>query len=105
MTTPSPNDQLLAITREMLAAAQASDWDKLAELEKSRRPLFLQVFEVIAAGNQEVAREVLLMDENTRRLAEATMPILQQEILKKQNSGKANRAYQAIQNSVSGIDL
>jgi len=98
----SPAGQLLALTREMLLSAQAGDWEKLTGLEKSRLPLFDQVFSRGIAGNVELAREVLSIDEKTRSLAEAEMPVIQNELLKIKKTGKASAAYQAIQGFTSG---
>lgn len=103
-TKLSPNEQLLALTREMLEMAVAGEWDQLTKLEQSRLPLFKKIFAQGVSGNVELAREVLAMDEKTKSLAEAQMPILQQEILTMRNSGKANNAYQTIQDSTSGND-
>ena len=97
----SPNERLLALTHQMLKQATAGDWDQLTKLEQIRLPLFHEVFEQGIANNVELAREVLEMDEKTKELAQAQMPILQQEILRMQSSGKANNAYQAIQDSTS----
>lgn len=94
---PSPDEQLLSLSREMLSIAEASDWEKLAEMEKVRLPLFQQVFEHGVADKLDLAREVLSIDNITRSLAEAGMPVLQQEILDIQNSGKASSVYQAVQ--------
>lgn len=101
MNTP-PGEQLLNLTREMLASAQASDWERLAELEQTRLPLFHQVFDQGIVGNEELAREVLVLDEKSMELARARLPVIQRELLMMRNSGKANSAYQSIQNSTSG---
>jgi len=93
----SPAEQLLTFTREMLQFAQAGEWEKLTELEKARLPLFNQVFAQGIVGNVELAREILSIDEKTKSLAEAEMPVIQDELCKIKNSGKASMAYQAIQ--------
>ncbi|NOY73976.1 MAG: flagellar protein FliT [Gammaproteobacteria bacterium] len=97
----SPAEQLLTFTREMLLSAQAGDWEKLTELEKTRLPLLNQVFSQGVADNVKLAREVLSIDEKTKSLAEAEMPVIQNELLKIKNSGKASAAYQAIQGFTS----
>jgi len=97
-----PTGQLLALTRKMLLSAQAGDWEKLTGLEESRVPLFDQIFSRGIVGNVELAREILSIDEKTRSLAEAAMPVIQNELLKIKNFGKASAAYQAIQDSTSG---
>ena len=102
--TVSPNEKLLALTREMLVLAEASEWEKLAELEQSRQPLFYQVFDQIVPLNAELAREVLSIDEKTMQLAEKGMPALQQELLMLRSSGIANTAYQTIQDFASSGD-
>ena len=101
---PSPNERLLALSREMFECAKAGDWDQLTALERSRLSLFNQIFGQGISGNVGLAREVLSIDEKTKNLAEAHLPVLQQEILTMNTSGKANAAYQAIQNSTSGND-
>lgn len=98
-SNPSPTERLLDLTREMFERATAGDWDQLTKLEQSRLPLFHQVFAQGISANVELAREILAFDEKTKKLAETQMPVLQQEILKMQNSGKANTAYQTIQDS------
>jgi hypothetical protein len=89
--------QLLTITQEMLTSAQAGKWEKLVDLERSRLPLLSQVFAQGVADNVELAQEILSIDEETRRLAQAEMPVIQDELLKMQNSGKASAAYQTIE--------
>ena len=84
----------------MLSCAQCSNWEKLVELEQSRLTIFNQVFSQGVANNVELARKVLSIDEQTKRLAEAGIPALRQEILAMKKSDQANSAYQAIQNSV-----
>ena len=93
----APEDRLLTLSREMLACAEAGDWDKLVELEHERLPLFRQVFEVETANKAELAQEVLSLDETTQSLARAGMAYIQNQILQMKNSGKANDAYQAVQ--------
>ena len=84
----SLNEQLFMLTQEMLSSAQAGDWEKLTKLEKKRLPILAQVFADGIAGNVELARNVL---------SKAEMPIIQNELQKMKNSGKASAAYQAIQ--------
>lgn len=98
VNTP-PNAQLLSLTREMLASAQANDWERLAVLEQTRLPLFQQVFAAGVSGSVELAREVLSLDEQTLKLAQAGMPLLQNELLMMRNSDKASNAYQSVQNA------
>lgn len=102
--TAAAHGQLLALTREMLASAEESDWEKLAELEQTRQPLFYQVFDQIESSNADLAREVLSIDEQTRQLAEKGMPLLQQELLLLRSSGIANTAYQTVQDFASSGD-
>jgi len=92
-----PDEQLLTLTQEMLSSAQAGDWEELTELEKKRLPLFDQVFAHGIAENIELAREILAIDEQTKGLVKAEMPIIQNELQKMKNSGKASMAYQTIQ--------
>ncbi len=94
-------EQLMTFTREMLLSAQAGDWEKLTGLEKARLPLLNKVFSQGIADKVELAREVLSIDEKTKSLAEAEMPVIQNELLKIKNSGKASAAYQAIQGFTS----
>lgn len=101
-TESSPTARLLELTCEMFKLATAGDWDQLTKLEQSRLPLFNQIFSQGISGNVELAREVLAFDEKTKKLAEAQMPVLQQEILMMKTSGKANTVYQTIQDSTSG---
>lgn len=98
----SPQEQLLALTREMFASAQANEWEILARLEQTRLPLFKQVFGGGISGNERLAREVLATDEKTMSLVRAGLPIIQQALLSIRNSGKAKTAYQAVQNSANG---
>lgn len=93
----SASEQLLNLTQTMLSSAQASDWEKLVELEKARLPLLNQVFAQGVAANVKLAREILSIDEETKRLAQAEMPLIQDELLKMKNSGKASAAYQSIE--------
>ena len=103
-TDQSPNEVLLVLTRKMFETATAGDWDQLTKLEQTRLPILNQVFAQGIAGNIELAKEVLAIDEKTKKLAEAQMPVLQQEILKFKQSGKAQNAYQTIQDSVLASD-
>jgi len=94
-------EQLLKMTRKMFEHASAEDWDELTALERTRLPIFHKVFDGGISENVELAREVLSLDENTKSLAQAAMPAMQQDILKLQKSGQANNAYQTIQNITS----
>lgn len=98
----STSEQLLAMSQGMLATAQEGDWEKLAEQEKSRLPLFQQVFAQVDRNNEALARQVLLLDEKIMQLAKAAMPALQQELQVMRNSGMASNAYQTIQGYSSG---
>jgi len=81
----------------MLASAELGDWEKLANLEQTRLPLFNQVFSHGVSGKEKLAMEILLVDQKTMGLAYAGMPVLQLELLSLRNSGKARNTYQAIQ--------
>jgi hypothetical protein len=96
-----PEQELLALTQEMLSSAQAGDWDRLVELEQTRLPVFHLVFDQGIVGREDLAREILAMDENTMALAKSALPVIKQALLKLRTSGKANTAYQTIQNSTS----
>ena len=97
------DQQLLALTQEMLVSAQASDWDKLIELEQARQPLFHLVFgNNNVADNEALAREVLKLDETTMELARSCLPVIREQLLKLRDCDKANYAYQSIQHSTSG---
>ena len=99
---PSPNEQLLSLTREMLASAEANEWERLATLEQTRLPIFHHIFAQGISSNVELAREILLLDEKIMQLAQAGMPVLQNELLMMRNSDKASNAYQAVQNATLG---
>lgn len=103
-TDISPKEQLLTLTREMFERATAGEWDQLTTLERTRLPLLNKFIAQGIPGNVEFAKEVLAMDEKTKKLAEAQMPILQEEIQKMKNSGKASNAYQAVQNATPSQD-
>ncbi len=100
----SPDEQLLTLTQEMLAFAEASDWESLSDLEKTRLPLIQKVFAKVDSSNKDFAEKILSIDEKTKSLAEAGKPVLQQEILMIKNSGKVNNAYQSIQALKPGND-
>jgi len=97
----SPPEQLLALTQQMLASAQTNDWDTLVELEKTRLPLLNQVFAEGIVDKVELAKKILSIDEQTKSLAKAEMPVIQDELQKLKNSGKASSAYQTIQDFAS----
>ncbi|MDT8384226.1 MAG: flagellar protein FliT [Gammaproteobacteria bacterium] len=103
-STLTPDECLLSLSREMLQCATSGDWDQLTKLEQSRLPLFNEIFAQGISGRIALAREVLALDEQTQSLVQAQMPVLQQAILLMQTSGKANTAYQTIQDSTSGND-
>lgn len=88
----------------MFECAAAGDWEPLAKLEQTRLPVFNLVFAQGISGKEELARQVLLLDAETLKLAEAGMPALQHQLLMIRNSGKAKNAYQAVQESTSGND-
>lgn len=97
--------QLLTLTQEMLESAQASDWDRLIELEKTRQPLFQQIFEDNIAEHEALARQVLELDLATMQLAKDALPIMEQQLIKMRNIGAVNNAYQSIQNSTLVNDV
>ena len=90
-------EQLLLLTKEMLATAESKDWERLAELEKIRQPLFYDVFATVSASNASLAREVLSIDKKVMDMAETAKPILQEQLQGLMSSGKAKDAYQAVQ--------
>lgn len=93
----APEQQLLAMTKEMLALAETNEWDRLAELEQSRKPVFQAVFSAVTAANETLARDILAMDQKVMALAEAVKPVLQQQLAKLKISAAAKNAYQAVQ--------
>lgn len=94
----SPPEQLLFLTQQMLSAAKAKEWETLTELEKARLPIFEMVFANGIASHVELAQEILAIDEQTKKLAQAEMPVVQNELQKMKNSTKASAAYQTIEN-------
>jgi hypothetical protein len=88
----------------MLALAEAGEWEKLAELEQSRQPLFNQVFSQVVPDNAALAREVLSIDEKIMERAKKGLPDLLQQLSKLRNSGIAQNAYHTVQGFASGDD-
>lgn len=97
-----PQQQLLAMSQGMLAAAQQGNWEQLAVMERNRLALFQQVFAQVDAANAALAQQVLSLDEKIMELAKAAMPALQQELQVMRSSSKASNAYQTIQGYASG---
>lgn len=76
MSLPPPYPELLEITRRMLAAAQAHDWDTLTALDKARAPLVARLPErlpALAASDvtplAATLREILAAHEEITALA------------------------------------
>lgn len=97
MSPSAPSiEQVLALTNDMLHCAEKSDWDLLVQLEQRRLPLLQEVFDNGVGRHADQAREILSIDEKTRALVSAAMPVLQEKILAMRNSGRANTAYQTV---------
>lgn len=98
----SPHEQLLQLSREMLALANSGEWEKLTDVEQTRESLFYSVFSEMGTHNAALGREILAIDKEIMTLAKAAMADVQQDAHKLRNAGKANHAYQAIQALASG---
>lgn len=96
-----PEVALIALTKEMLATAEAKDWERLAALEKIRQPIFYEVFSEVSKSNASLAREVLSIDEKVMNMAELAKPQIQQELQALKNSGMVKNAYQSVQKILS----
>ena len=67
-------DQILLLSREMLTAGMAQDWDSLVELEKRRRGLLaLTVGQPISKDCVPLISEIQLCDIKLREKIEAWM--------------------------------
>lgn len=61
MNTPTALEGALELTRAMLVAARAAEWERLTELEAQRQPLVMQAHAPTAASYQQLG-EILLLD-------------------------------------------
>lgn len=66
-TTESPLRRALVITRAMLAAAHARDWEQLSALEATRQPLLHRQHPADAASHAQLG-EVLAYDRELQVL-------------------------------------
>lgn len=91
------------MTREMLAAAQAADWEGLVNMEIARRASLDQLtaatidFEQPALRQEKDAciREILDMDAQIRALTDAWMGEMRQMLTTVQSQRKIEQAYNA----------
>jgi flagellar protein FliT len=95
-------ESLAALTGDMLAAAQASDWDRLIELEKGCTALVRGLRQ--AGGNPSgdeafrrrkaaIIRKVLADDAEIRNLTQPWLAKLQEMLAGAAREGKVARAY------------
>lgn len=91
-TTESPLAQALAITRSMLAAAQAGEWERLAGLEAAREPLLLRQHSVDAASHAQLG-EVLAYDRELQALVGRARDAIAQQWQRENGRAQAIAAY------------
>jgi hypothetical protein len=88
----SPLAQALAITRSMLAAAQAGDWERLAGLETTREPLLLRQHAADAASHAQLG-EVLAYDRELQALVGRARDAVAQQWQRENGRAQAIAAY------------
>lgn len=94
--------RVLTVTREMVALAEAGDWDAVAGLEQSRRDDLARCFaEAVSPQHAELVAEALaailhLNEEMMAKLASARDAVLQQGVAQVRTRSAIDR-YQSVQ--------
>jgi hypothetical protein len=91
-TTESSLVQALAITRSMLSAAQAGDWERLAGLEATREPLLLRQHPADAVSHAQLG-EVLAYDRELQALVGRARDAVAQQWQRENGRAQAIAAY------------
>jgi hypothetical protein len=92
-------DQLLDLTRAMLAAAEADDWDKFGLQEQQRRVLLEMVFgsQTIEESTKlhltNVISEIQLTDKTITRLIIQQRDLAAEELRHLRHAQEGNKAY------------
>lgn len=90
--TESPLVQALAITRTMLVAAHAQDWEQLSTLEATREPLLHRQHPVDAASHAQLG-EVLAYDRELQALVGQARDAVAQQWQRENGRAQAIAAY------------
>lgn len=90
--------QLLSQTQQLLALAQAGDWDAVAQLESERRPLLRSTFDPASTQTQSdpyqrALRQILDMDQTVMALAAQRRDDLRDQLQSVGQGRSAVRAY------------
>ena len=92
LPTPSSLLQALAITRTMLAAAYAQDWEQLSALEATREPLLRRRHPADAASHAQLS-EVLAYDRELQALVGQARDAVAQQWQRENGRAQAIAAY------------
>jgi len=84
--------QALAITRTMLAAAHAQDWDQLSALEATREPLLRRQHPTDAASHAQLG-EVLAYDRELQALVGQARDAVARQWQRENGRAQAIAAY------------
>ena len=90
--------RVLDLTEEMLSAARAEEWSKVAALDSQRQPLLRSAFrEPIPPSSAEaiaaLARQVHALNEELVRLSEARRTMFSRALAKLARGRQAQSAY------------
>jgi hypothetical protein len=93
-------DQLLDLTRDMLAAAESDDWEEFELLEQKRAALLSGLFSNPADAESaklhlvDVAKEMLAIDEVISNLIRQQRDLAAEELRHLRKTRDGNKAYQ-----------
>lgn len=94
--------EALAITRKMLEAAQAGEWEALVELEQSREKIVTELIAVegsvagsaeLRGKKRELIQAIMSCDEEIRVLTQDWMRELRHILVSVNNTEKLNKTY------------
>ncbi|WP_133717233.1 flagellar protein FliT [Methylocaldum gracile] len=96
--------KLLAMCRSILTAAEGMEWERVARLERERKPLIEKLFSpayLEKSDNESLARlveEVQTIDGKVMSLIEAERNQAAQELRMLRNSRQREQAYRSAEN-------
>lgn len=90
--TTTALERALEVTRAMLLAAQASDWQRLSQLEAEREPLVMQQHAPTAASHSQLG-EILALDNQLTDLVSRARDAVAEQWQRENGRAHAIAAY------------
>ena len=101
MTSMKKLSRAVELSNSMLSAAETGDWEKVSQIESQRMPLLKAAFPVQGSearmpGIEQKMRQILVIDERIKVLAESARKALGRSAGKLSQGRQMARAYKSV---------